>query len=137
MKRCDGVTVVCVCMALFWAGAVSAQACAEDVLRNLFGELEAIDTAGEERLKHSIDRLAAQEAWSAVQRSDYTNSLADNPQVDAAEANRGSLIARLFSLVQRGDVDCAEIEVLHAEVLALEQAQWDAAVKQVEQRIFH
>lgn len=128
---------MCVCIALFWAGAVSAQACAEDVLRNLFGELETIDTAGEARLKQSLDRLAAQESWSAVQRSDYTASLADNPQVDAAEANRGSLVARLFSLVQRGDVDCAEIESLHAEVLALEQAQWDAAVKQVEQRIFH
>ena len=137
MKRHDGVTAVCACIALLWAGAASAQACAEDVLRNLFGELETIDTAGEERLKQSLDRLSAQESWSAVQRSDYTGSLADDPRVDAAEANRARLIARLFSLVQQGDIDCAEIEALHAEVLALEQAQWDAAVKRVEQRIFH
>ncbi|MGR9090235.1 MAG: hypothetical protein ACU85U_06610 [Gammaproteobacteria bacterium] len=55
----------------------------------------------------------------------------------AGESNRASLVVRLFSLVQRGDIDCAAIETLHAEVLALEQAQWDAAVKLVEQRIFH
>lgn len=137
MKRNDGVAALCVCIAVIWAGTAQAQACAEAVLRNLFAELEAIDTAGEERLKQSLDRLAAQEAWSADKRSDYTATLADNPQVDAAEANRGRLIARLFSLVQQGDVNCAEIDALHAEVLALEKAQWDAAVKQVEQRIFH
>ncbi len=137
MKRHEGAAALCVCIALVWSGAAQAQACAEEVLRNLFSELEAIDTAGEERLKQSLDRLAAQEAWSATQRSDYTATLADSPQVDAAEENRGRLIARLFSLVQQGDVDCAEIDALHAEVLALEKAQWGTAVKQVEQRIFH
>lgn len=137
MKRINGANALCVYIAVVWSGAVQAQACAEDVLRNLFAELEAIDVAGEQRLEQSLDRLSAQEAWSAAQRSDYTAAIAEGPQVDAAEAKRGRLIAELYSLVQRGDVDCAKIEALHAEVLALEEAQWNTAVGQVEQRIFH
>ena len=75
--------------------------------------------------------------WSAAQRGDYTATIAEGPGVDAAEAERGRLIAELYGLVQRGNVDCVKIEALHADVLALERAQWNTAVKQVEQRIFH
>jgi hypothetical protein len=137
VKRIDSAAALCVGIALVWPGAVQAQACAEEVLRNLFAELEAIDVAGEQRLAQSLDRLSAQEAWSATQRSNFTAALAEAPQVEAAEAERGRLIAELYGLVQRGEVDCATIDALHAQVLALEEAQWDTAVGQVEQRIFH
>lgn len=137
MIRIDGIAALCMCIVVVWSGAAEAQACAEDVLRNLFAELEAIDVAGEERLRQSLDRLAAQESWSAAQRGDYTATIAEGPGVDAAEAERGRLIAELYGLVQRGNVDCVKIEALHADVLALERAQWNTAVKQVEQRIFH
>ncbi len=137
MKRIDGLVGLGVCIAVLWSAAVQGQACAEDVLRNLFAELEAIDVAGEQRLTQALDRLSAQEAWSAAQRGDFTAAIAEGPQVEAAEAERGRLIAELYGRVQRGNVDCVAIEALHAEVLALEEAQWKAAVKQVEQRIFH
>lgn len=137
MKRIERAAALWAGLALIWSAGVQAQACAEDVLRNLFAELEAIDVAGEQRLRQSLDRLSAQEAWTAAQRSDYTAAIAEGAHVEAAEAERGRLIAELYGLVQRGKVDCAKIDALHAEVLALEEAQWTTAVKQVEQRIFH
>jgi hypothetical protein len=127
---------IVLCAAL-WVGSVNAQSCAEEVIRNLFGELEAIDTAGEGRLKTALDQLAAQESWSEAERGEFTAAIADNPDVDAAETTRGEMIAQLFGLVQRGEVDCVEIRDLHGQVLALEEAQWDNAVKRVQQRIFH
>jgi hypothetical protein len=114
----------------------AAQQCAQEVLGNLYEELEAIDSAGEERLRQSLDTLSQQEGWSERERSNYTLSIADHPDVDAAESRRSDILARLFGLAQRGG-DCQEMRALRAQALELEQAQWDAAVRQVEQRIWH
>ena len=87
-------------------------------------------------MAQSLENLAQQEGWSERERGDFTLTIADNPDVDAAESQRTEILARLFGLIQRGNVDCTEIRNLRATVLALEKAQWEAAVKQVEQRIW-
>lgn len=132
MKR----IIVVVVILISWVNIAVAQQCAEDVLKDLFKDLETIDSAGEERFAQSLDNLTQQEGWSESERSEFTLSISDNPDVDATESERTSILARIFGLAQRGNVDCTEIRNLHAAALALEREQWEAAVKQVEQRIW-
>ena len=120
----------------WWSPAI-AQDCAQEVLRNLFAELEAIDSAGEERLAQSLDDLSLQEGWSERERRDFTLSIADNADVGAAESERTDIIGHLIGSIQRGTADCAEIQNLRAAAHDVEKAQWENAVKQVEQRIWH
>jgi hypothetical protein len=120
-----------------WLGPAVAQECVQDVLGTLFEELESIDAAGEKRLTHALDELSKQEDWSERERSDYTLSIADDPDVDATESRRTDVLAQIFGLAQRSNVDCVEIGDLRAQVLELVQSQWDTAVKQVDQRIWH
>jgi hypothetical protein len=130
-------TIMVAAILILWLGPAVAQECAQEVLGSLFEELESIDAAGEKRLTQALDELSKQEGWSERERSDYTLSIADNPDVDATEARRTDVLAQIFALAHRGNVDCAEIGELHAEALELVRAQWDAAVKQVDQRIWH
>jgi len=132
MKR----IIVVVAILVSWPNIGVAQQCAEDVLKVLYEELETIDSAGEERLAQSLDSLAQQEGWSESERSDFTLSISDNPDVDAVESERTDMLARIFGLARHSNVDCTEIHKLHAAVLDLERQQWEAAVKQVEQRIW-
>ena len=125
-----------VVMLALWSTVVSAQQCAEEVLKVLYEELETIDSAGEEKLTQLLEDLAKQEEWSESERSDFTLSLSDNSEVNAAESMRTDMLGRIFGLAQRGDTDCTEIRNLHDAVLDLEREQWDAAVKKVEQRIW-
>lgn len=132
MKQIISLVVV---LAL-WSTVASAQQCAEEVLKVLYEELETIDRAGEAKLTQLLEDLAKQEGWSESERSDFTLSLSDNSEVNAAESMRTDMLGRIFGLAQRGDTDCSEIRNLHDAVLELEQEQWDAAVKKVEQRIW-
>lgn len=132
MKR----IIVVVAMLVSCSNIAVAQQCAEDVLKVLFEDLETIDNAGEERLAQSLEDLSTQEGWSGSERSDFTLSISDNPDVDARESKCTDMLARIFGMAQRGNVDCTEIRNLHKAVLDLEREQWDAAVKQVEQRIW-
>ncbi len=125
-----------VVMLALWSTVVSAQQCAEEVLKVLYEELETIDSVGEEKLTQLLEDLAKQEEWSESERSDFTLSLSDNSEVNAAESMRTDMLGRIFGLAQRGDTDCTEIRNLHDAVLDLEREQWDAAVKKVEQRIW-
>lgn len=125
-----------VVMLALWSTVVSAQQCAEEVLKVLYEELETIDSAGEEKLTQLLEDLAKQEEWSESERSDFTLSLSDDSEVNAAESMRTDMLGRIFGLAQRGDTDCTEIRNLHDAVLDLEREQWDAAVKKVEQRIW-
>jgi GTP1/Obg family GTP-binding protein len=115
----------------------AAQECAQDVLRDLYAELEAIDLAGEERLTQSLDRLTQQEHWTEQERSEFTLTIAESADVDAAESRRTDILARLFGLARRGDQHCTEMRELRTEALDIERTQWDAAVQHVEQRIWH
>lgn len=124
-------------VALNCGSALAQPQCAQEVIGNLFSELEAIDIDGEQRLKQSLDKLAAQEAWSKRERDEFTLKLSDNATVDAAESERNDLVARIYGRVQDGAVDCDELERLRAAVHDVEQKQWDAAVREVEQRVFH
>ena len=133
MNRMIITTVI---LMTWWTPAI-AQDCAQEVLRNLYAELEAIDSAGEERLAQSLDDLSLQEGWSERERNDFTLSIADNADVDAAESERTDIIGHLIGSIQRGTVDCAEIQNMRAAALDVEKAQWENAVKQVEQRIWH
>ncbi len=128
--------IVIVAMLISWSTIAVAQQCAEDVLKVLYEELETIDNAGEERLGQSLEALSKQEGWTERERSDFTLAIADNPEVDAVESERTDILARIFGMAQSGNVDCTEIRKLHDDVLKLEREQWDAAVKQVEQRIW-
>jgi hypothetical protein len=129
--------IIATAILMSWWSPVIAQDCAQEVLRNLYAELEAIDSAGEERLAQSLDELSVQEGWSEHERSDFTLSIADNADVDAAESQRTDIIGRLIGSIQRGNVDCAEIQNMRAAILDVEKAQWESAVKRVEQRIWH
>jgi hypothetical protein len=129
--------IIATAILMSWWSPAIAQDCAQEVLRNLFAELEAIDNAGEERLAQSLDDLSLQEGWSESERSDFTLSIADNADVDTAESERTDIIGHLIGSIQRGAVDCTEIQNLRAAALDAEKAQWENAVKQVEQRIWH
>ena len=126
--------IAAVILMSWWSPAI-AQDCAQEVLRNLYSELEAIDSAGEERLVQSLDDLSLQEGWSESERSAFTLSIADNADVDTAESERSDIIGHLIGSIQRGVVDCAEIQNLRAAALDAEKGQWENAVKRVEQRI--
>jgi GTP1/Obg family GTP-binding protein len=117
--------------------SATAQECAQEVLRDLYADLEKVDIVGEERLARSLDKLSKQEGWSEKERGDYTLAIADTKAVDAAESQRTEILGRLFGLAQRGDAHCLEMRDLRSRALELEQAQWDAAVQQVEQKIWH
>ena len=83
MKRTFFVFVV-----LFGGTTIAvAQDCAQTVMKSLYAELEAIDVDGEHRLAQAIEALSSQESWSSDQRQDFTLSIAENPEVDAAEKN--------------------------------------------------
>ena len=126
--------IAAVILMSWWSPAI-AQDCAQEVLRNLYAELEAIDSAGEERLVQSLDDLSLQEGWSESERSAFTLSIADNADVDSAESERSDIIGHLIGSIQRGAVDCAEIQNLRAAALDAEKGQWENAVKRVEQHI--
>ncbi len=128
--------IVIVAMLVSWSTIAVAQQCAEDVLKVLYEELETIDSAGEERLAQSLEDLAKQEGWSESERREFTLSISDSPEVDETESERTDLLAKIFGMAQRGNVDCTEIRRLHGHVLDLERRQWDAAVQQAEQRLW-
>jgi len=127
--------IIATAILMSWWSPAIAQDCAQEVLRNLYSELEAIDNAGEERLAQSLDDLSLQEGWSESERSAFTLSIADNADVDTAESERSDIIGHLIGSIQRGVVDCAEIQNLRAAALDAEKGQWENAVKRVEQRI--
>lgn len=129
--------VAIVAIVLTGLSPAAAQECAQEVLIDLYEVLEQIDIAGEKRLSQALDKLSQQEGWSASERDDYTLSLAESPDVDAVESERTQILARLFGLAQRGDQHCLEMRELRAKALAMEEAQWENAVRQVEQRIWH
>ena len=128
--------IVMVAMLVSWSAIAVAQQCAEDVLKVLYEELETIDSAGEERLVQSLEDLSKQEGWSESERREFTLSISDSAAVDEAESERTDVLAKIFGMAQRGNVDCTEIGRLHDQVLDLERQQWDAAVQQVEQKIW-
>jgi len=136
MIRKIGQSLV-VSLAIAYVQPTPATECLQDVIGNLYTDLESIDGAGEAALKEALDTLAAQERWSEFERSEFTLSISDNPEVDAAESARTDILARMFALAQRGEQHCAEVRSLRDEALALERAQWDAALQQVNQRIAH
>ena len=124
-------TIIIATMIMSGLQSATAQECAQEVLRDLYADLEKVDIVGEERLARSLDKLSKQEGWSEKERGDYTLA------IDAAESQRTEILGRLFGLAQRGDAHCLEMRDLRSRALELEQAQWDAAVQQVEQKIWH
>ena len=130
------LALIAVALLSLLSTAVAAQVCAQEVLKNLYADLESIDTAGEKRLADSLDALSAQEQWSDAERRAFTLTIADNPETDKAEARRTEILASIFGLAQQGGNICAEIRGLRDEVLALERAQWDHAVRTVTQRLW-
>jgi hypothetical protein len=131
MKRTFFVFVV-----LFGGTTIAAaQDCAQTVMKNLYAELEAIDVDGERRLAQAIEALSSQESWSNDQRQNSTLSIAENPEVDAAEKERTEILANLFGIVQRGVYDCEQIYQLRDNALNLEKDQWESAISQVNQKL--
>ncbi len=131
MKRTFFVFVV-----LFGGTTIAvAQDCAQTVMKSLYAELEAIDVDGEHRLAQAIEALSSQESWSSDQRQDFTLSIAENPEVDAAEKERTEILANLFGIVQRGVYDCEQIYQLRDNALNLEKDQWESAISQVNQKL--
>lgn len=122
---------------IYSASASAQEACLQEVIGNLYTDLEAIDTQGEARLVEALDRLGAQENWSASDREKYTLSISDNPQVDAVESQRTDILGKMFGLAQRGESNCQAVRELRDQAMELEVQQWEAAVQQVEQRIWH
>ena len=127
------ITFVLVCM----ANATYADACVQQVMISLYGELEAIDVAGEERLIAAIDELAAQESWDSTKRSEFTLGLANNSDVEATESERTDILAKMFGTAQRDPDDCEGVTALRDQAIALEKAQWERAIGRVQQLIYH
>jgi hypothetical protein len=125
-----------IALALGCVNAAYAADCLQKVIGGLYADLETIDNAGEARLAEALEKLSQQERWSEAERNTFTLTLADDPRVDAVESQRTEILSRIFSLAQRGEQHCAEVQSLHAEALELERAQWDAAVEQINQRIW-
>ncbi|MFT4561980.1 MAG: hypothetical protein ACI9BW_001723 [Gammaproteobacteria bacterium] len=119
----------------FTAHVALAEECARSVIANLYSELEAIDVAGEQRLGLALNELSKREAWTEEQKNDYTLSIAERPEVDAAESERTEFLGQLFTTAQRNSGDCAKIQELRGSILRLEEQQWEHALRRVEQRL--
>ena len=70
-------TIIIATMIMSGLQSATAQECAQEVLRDLYADLEKVDIVGEERLARSLDKLSKQEGWSEKERGDYTLAIAD------------------------------------------------------------
>lgn len=115
--------------------APAAGSCTNERPQEVFEALEAIDEAGEAELKQKLDTLSRREAWTQTEWEDNVAALAEAPGVAEREARRDELVAQLFGLLARPPYDCELLDALEAEILALEQQQWQASVDEVERRL--
>lgn len=102
---------------------------------HVFQALEELDAAGEKRLHAALQQLSKQEGWSQNDWEKYTLALSDSPAVTAMEERRNSLVAEIFTVLRRPPYDCAALDRIEAEILELEQRQWDEAIRRVEKHL--
>ena len=101
----------------------------------IFKALEALDTAGEQRLQGLLKELSKKESWTQNDWEKYTLTLSDDPNVSQNEDRRSSLFAKIFDVLGHRPPDCAALDVIENDILKLEQSQWDAAIHKVEERL--
>lgn len=130
------LTLACAAAIFLSAGPAGANtACDEARPGRVFSELEAIDVTGEARLRIALGKLSEQEGWSQGDWEKFTLGLSDNPKTEAMEARRDEIMTQIFAIIARPPLDCDRLDLLEAEVLQLEQRQWDNAVREVEKRL--
>ena len=112
-----------------------AGSCTNERPREIFAALEAIDEEGEAELKGKLEELSKRSGWTQADWEQSVAALAEAPGVAERETRRDELVAQLFGLLARPPYDCELLDTLEAEILALEQQQWQASVDEIERRL--
>jgi hypothetical protein len=133
MKYRLAILITLACLA--FGNALAQGPCAPERPRFIFEALQKIDTVGEANLNAALQKLSKLRGWSQSEWESYALSLSDRPDVNKREARRDELMAQVFKVLSQPTKDCAALDAIEAEILQIEQQQWDEAIGRVQAEI--